>query len=95
VKLRAAAALLFLGLPRFLGAAAPAVLLLPLVVRDGVRTRLYREAPALRFATVAALWLFAVWSAIPQKGRHYLLPPILPFFAVLAADALSRALRRT
>jgi len=81
-------------LPRFLGAAAPAVLLLPLVIRDGVRTRLYRDAPALRFAALAALSLFAVWSVIPQKGRHYLLP-ILPFFGVLAADALLRALRRT
>jgi 4-amino-4-deoxy-L-arabinose transferase-like glycosyltransferase len=81
-------------LPRFLGAAAPAVLLLPLVIRDGVRTGLYRESPPLRFAALAALSLFAAWSVIPQKGRHYLLP-ILPFFAVLAADALWRALRRT
>jgi len=81
-------------LPRFLGVAAPAVLLLPLVIRDGVRTVLYRESPPLRFAAVAALSLFAVWSVIPQKGRHYLLP-ILPFFAVLAADALWRVLRRT
>ncbi|HXZ86733.1 MAG TPA: glycosyltransferase family 39 protein, partial [Myxococcota bacterium] len=81
-------------LPRFLGVAAPAVLLLPLVIRNAVRTQLYRDAPPLRFAALSALSLFAVWSVIPQKGRHYLLP-ILPFFALLAADALWRALRRT
>jgi 4-amino-4-deoxy-L-arabinose transferase-like glycosyltransferase len=81
-------------LPRFLGAAAPAVLLLPLVIRNGWRTKLYRDAPPLRFAALAALSLFAVWSAIPQKGRHYLLP-ILPFFALLVADAVARVVKRT
>ena len=76
-------------LPRFLGAAAPAVLLLPLVVRDGVRTHLWRDAPPLRFAAIAALSLFVVWSVIPQKGRHYLLP-ILPFYALLAGASAVR-----
>jgi 4-amino-4-deoxy-L-arabinose transferase-like glycosyltransferase len=79
--------------PRFFGAAFPAVLLLPLVIRDGVRTRFWREVPVLRFAATSALALFVAWSLIPQKGRHYLLP-ILPFFALLVGNALVRAVRR-
>jgi 4-amino-4-deoxy-L-arabinose transferase-like glycosyltransferase len=81
-------------LPRFLGAAAPAVLLLPLVILDGMRTRFFRDTPALRFAATSALSLFVTWSLIPQKGRHYLLP-ILPLFAVLAGSATVRAMRRS
>jgi 4-amino-4-deoxy-L-arabinose transferase-like glycosyltransferase len=80
-------------LPRLLAATAPAVLLLPLVIRDGVRTRLFRDTPPLRFAATSAISLLVAWSLIPQKGRHYLLP-ILPFLALLAGDALARALRR-
>jgi 4-amino-4-deoxy-L-arabinose transferase-like glycosyltransferase len=79
--------------PRFLGAAAPAVLLLPLVIRDGVRSGFWRDVPLLRFAATSALSLFAAWSLVPQKGRHYLLP-ILPLFALLVGDALVRAARR-
>jgi 4-amino-4-deoxy-L-arabinose transferase-like glycosyltransferase len=80
-------------LPRLLGASAPAVLLLPLVIRDGVRTSFFRDTPALRFAAMSAISLFVAWSLIPQKGRHYLLP-ILPLFALLAGNALVRAIRR-
>jgi 4-amino-4-deoxy-L-arabinose transferase-like glycosyltransferase len=80
-------------LPRFLGAAAPAILLLPFVVRDGVRTRFWSDAPRLRFLAASALALFIAWSIIPQKGRHYLLP-ILPLFALLCGDWLSRACAR-
>jgi 4-amino-4-deoxy-L-arabinose transferase-like glycosyltransferase len=81
-------------LPRFLGAAAPAILLLPFVIRDAVRTGFWREAPRLRFLAASALALFIAWSIIPQKGRHYLLP-ILPLFALLCGDWLARALQRT
>jgi 4-amino-4-deoxy-L-arabinose transferase-like glycosyltransferase len=81
-------------LPRFLGAAAPAILLLPFVIRDAVRTRFWSDAPRLRFLATSALALFIAWSIIPQKGRHYLLP-ILPLFALLCGDWLSRALART
>lgn len=70
--------------PRLLGAAAPAVLLLPFVVRYGVRTRFWRDAPRTRFIATGALALFVAWSLVPQKGRHYLLP-ILPLFALLCA----------
>jgi len=78
--------------PRFFGAALPAVLLLPLVIRDGVRSRLWRDAPVLRFAAMSLLSLFVAWSLIPQKGRHYLLP-LLPPFALLVASSIAR-LRR-
>lgn len=80
-------------LPRFLGAALPTVLLLPLVILDAVRSRFFRDTPVLRFAATSALSLFVAWSLIPQKGRHYLLP-ILPLFALLAGNALVGAVRR-
>ena len=79
-------------LPRLLGASAPAVVLLPFVIRDGWRSRFWRDAPALRFAATSALALFVAWSIVPQKGRHYLLP-ILPFFALLAGDSALRLWR--
>ena len=80
-------------LPRLLGAALPAVLLLPLVIRDAIRFRFWRDVPALRFAGMSVLSLFVVWSLIPQKGRHYLLP-LLPPLALLLGDSLVRAWRR-
>lgn len=78
--------------PRVLAASAPAVLLLPLVVRDGVRSSFWREAPPLRFLAASALALFVAWSLVPQKGRHYLLP-ILPLFALLCGASVSGLLR--
>ena len=75
--------------PRFFSAALPAVLLLPLVVRDGARSRWWRETPTLRFAAVCLVSLFLAWSLIPQKGRHYLLP-MLPPFALLVGSSLAR-----
>jgi len=83
---------LFWYLPRFFGVAAPAVVLLPWVVRDGWRSRFWRDVPVLRFAAASALALFVVWSIVPQKGRHYLLP-ILPLFALLVGDSALRLLR--
>ena len=84
-------------LPRLLGVTAPAVLLLPLVVRDGWRRHFWADSPVLRFAATSALALFVAWSLVPQKGRHYLLP-ILPLLALLVGDTglrLVRAFRRT
>lgn len=75
--------------PRFLGAAAPAVLLLPFVVREGVRTRYWRDAPRTRFVSTSAIALFIAWSLVPQKGRHYLLP-ILPLLALLCGEMARR-----
>ena len=82
----------FWYLPRFLGVAAPAILLLPFVVRDGWRSRFWRDSPVLRFAATSALALFVAWSIVPQKGRHYLLP-ILPFFALLVGDTRAASTR--
>jgi len=79
--------------PRILAATFPAVLLLPLVVRDGARSKLWRDEPALRFAVMSLFSLFLVWSVIPQKGRHYLLP-LLPPIALLIGQSLARLLRR-
>ena len=76
--------------PRFLGAAAPAILLLPWLVRDGVRTRFWRDAPRTRFVATSAIAIFVAWSLVPQKGRHYLLP-ILPLFALLCGELVIRA----
>jgi len=72
-------------LPRFLGAAAPAIVLLPFVIRAGARTHFWGNAPRVRFIAAGALALFVAWSLIPQKGRHYLLP-ILPLFALLCGE---------
>lgn len=83
----------FYYLPRFLGVAAPAIVLLPFVVRDGWRSRFWRDSPVLRFAATSALALFVAWSIVPQKGRHYLLP-ILPLFALLVGDSALRLVRR-
>ena len=77
----------FWYLPRFLGVAAPAILLLPFVVRDSWRSRFWRDSPVLRFAATSALALFVAWSIIPQKGRHYLLP-IRPLRAARRRHAL-------
>lgn len=82
----------FWYLPRFLGVAAPAIVLLPFVIRDGWRRHFWRDSPVLRFAATSALALFVVWSIIPQKGRHYLLP-ILPLFALLVGDSALRLVR--
>lgn len=81
-------------LPRILAAAAPAILLLPFVIRDAVRTRFWSESPRLRFLATSALALFVAWSLVPQKGRHYLLP-ILPLFALLCGEWVARAYSRT
>ena len=76
-------------LPRVLAATAPAVLLLPLVIRDGVGSRFWRGAPRLRFLAASALALFGVWSLVPQKGQHYLLP-VLPLLALLIGQAVAQ-----
>ncbi len=79
----------FWYLPRVLGAAAPAIVFLPFVIRDGVRTSFWRAAPRLRFVAASALAVFVAWSLVPQKGRHYLLP-VLPLFALLCGHWISR-----
>lgn len=79
--------------PRVLAATAPSVLLLPVVVRGGVRSGFWRDTPQLRFLATSALALLVAWSLVPQKGQHYLLP-ILPLFALVCGDAALGLLRR-
>lgn len=71
---------------KLFGIAFPAILLLPLALRDWIRTRLFRGDPQRRFVAVAFLAAFAAFSLIPQKQKHYLLPA-LPALALLLADA--------
>jgi len=70
--------------------AAPASLLLPLVIWRLWRTRLHRDDPARRFAALAFLAPFVAFSVLPQKQKHYTLS-MLPGLALCTADALVAA----
>jgi 4-amino-4-deoxy-L-arabinose transferase-like glycosyltransferase len=72
--------------------AAPASLLLPLVIWRLWKTRLYRDDPRRRFAALVFLVPFAAFSALPQKQKHYTLS-MLPGLALCTADALAAAAR--
>ena len=72
--------------------AAPASVLLPLVVWRLWRTRVYRDEPRRRFAALAFLVPFAAFSALPQKQKHYTLA-MLPGLALCSADAVIAAAR--
>jgi hypothetical protein len=67
--------------------AAPAALLLPLVVWRGITSRFYREAPRVRLVAIAFVTILVGFSALPQKQSHYLMPT-LPLVAILLADAV-------
>ncbi len=73
-------------LDKIWGVAAPASLLIPVAVWRGWRTRLDRGDARRRFAAIAFLAMFVVFSILPQKQRHYLLPT-LPFLALALADS--------
>jgi 4-amino-4-deoxy-L-arabinose transferase-like glycosyltransferase len=72
--------------------AAPASLLLPLVLWRLWRTRVYRGDPRRRLAALAFLVPFAAFSALPQKQKHYTLA-MLPGLALCSADAVIAAAR--
>ncbi len=72
--------------------AAPASLLLPLVIWRLWTTRLHREDPRRRFAALAFLAPFAAFSLLPQKQKHYTLA-MLPGLALCSADAVAAAAR--
>ena len=72
--------------------AAPASLLLPFVIWQLWRTRLYRDDPRRRFAALAFLAPFVAFSALPQKQKHYTLS-MLPGLALCSADAVIAAAR--
>lgn len=68
--------------------AAPAIILLPLLVVRLMRTRFHREnTSGLRWVLLAFLWTLVLFSIIPQKQEAYLVP-LLPFLALLLADAV-------
>jgi 4-amino-4-deoxy-L-arabinose transferase-like glycosyltransferase len=72
--------------------AAPAGLLLPLVIWRFWTTRLYRDDPRRRFAALALLAPFVAFSLLPQKQKHYTLA-MLPGLALCTADALEAGAR--
>jgi MFS family permease len=72
----------------FAGGFAPFLIFLGLGAHDEVRPR-FRPTPAL----VMAALLFLLFSAIPGKRWHYLLP-IYPFAALVAAAAVDRRFER-
>jgi len=72
--------------------AAPASLLLPLVIWRLWVTRVYRDDPRMRFASLAFLVPLAVFSVLPQKQKHYTLS-MMPGLALCSAEALLAAAR--
>jgi 4-amino-4-deoxy-L-arabinose transferase-like glycosyltransferase len=72
---------------KFFSVAFPTGLLVPLVVLRAIRTRAYATSPPLRIMLVGAITQFVLFSLLPQKQRHYLLP-LAPHYAILLADAL-------
>lgn len=71
----------------------PATLLLPLWIRRVLRTHFYREqAGGLRWLYWSLLANFLLFSILPQKQQHYLLPA-LPYMAILLAESVM-SLRR-
>ena len=67
--------------------AAPASLLLPVVMWRLWTTRVYRGDPRLRFAALTLLVPFIAFSLLPQKQKHYTLV-MLPGLALLCAEAV-------
>jgi len=72
---------------KFFSVSFPAALLLPLVVWRIRATRGYCDDPSKRSIWIAACAQFVVFSLLPQKQKHYLLP-LVPLYALLAADAV-------
>jgi 4-amino-4-deoxy-L-arabinose transferase-like glycosyltransferase len=85
---------------KILKIAAPACLLLPLLIMRLVRTRCLREeSSGLRWVLFGFLAVVAIISIVPQKQEAYMLP-LLPYLAVLMAHAVvnfgrDRAFERT
>lgn len=73
--------------------AAPASLLLPVVVWRLWTTGLYRADPRLRFASLTFLVPFVAFSLLPEKQRHYTLV-MLPGLALLCAEAVGALVPR-
>ena len=67
--------------------AAPASVLLPVVIWRLYTTRVYRDAPRMRFAAICFLATFAAFSLLRQKQVHYVLV-MLPSLALLCAESV-------
>lgn len=78
----------FLG--KLVGVAFPAALFLPVLIWRAVRSGWWAGQPRLRFVATSFAAAFVVFSIVPQKQKHYLLP-LLPHLAILLFDALSAA----
>lgn len=73
---------------KILKIAAPAILLLPLAIFRLGRTKGYRnECRELKWVLYSFAAVFVLFSAIPQKQEHYLLP-VLPYLAIMLSDGL-------
>ncbi len=68
--------------------AAPASLLLPVVLWRLYTTRVYRDEPRMRFAALCFLAPFVGFSLLPQKQYHYTLV-MLPPLALLCAESVT------
>lgn len=75
---------------QFFSIAFPTCLLLPVVAHRLRATRGHSNQPPLRRFLLTASVQFVVFSALPQKQKHYLLP-LLPLYVVLTVDALRSA----
>lgn len=67
----------------------PGIALLPAGVLAARRTRLWRTQPRVRFAATVFLVVFAVFSLLPQKQAHYVLP-VMPALWIVLADSVQR-----
>lgn len=72
---------------KFFSVSFPAALLLPCVVWRIFATRGFRDDPSKRSIWIASCVQFVAFSLLPQKQKHYLLP-LVPLYAILAADAV-------
>jgi 4-amino-4-deoxy-L-arabinose transferase-like glycosyltransferase len=67
--------------------AAPASVLLPVVLWRLWTTRLYRDDPRMRFAALCFVAPFVAFSLLPQKQQHYTLV-MLPSLAIVSAESV-------
>lgn len=68
--------------------AAPASVLLPVVLWRLWTTGLYRDEPRMRFAALCFMAPFVGFSLLPQKQAHYTLV-MLPSLAILCAESVA------
>jgi 4-amino-4-deoxy-L-arabinose transferase-like glycosyltransferase len=73
--------------------AFPISLLLPLIVRDAWKQRGFQASSASRLMLLGIGLPFIVFSAIPQKQDHYMLP-VFPLIALLGTQVAGAALQR-